>query len=240
MVVLKIFMRKSIYLFFVVLMFCVVVSSGCGGGGGSSSNFSDNPDNEEIINEEPGEQENDETPDTPNNPEPNEPNNPSPTPESPDVPPRNTFWPNVNGTWKVETAEFINASGRVDTFIRSEPATFEIISIRTNHDDYEALAFAGEGVQGSGEWYSSINIFFLVIEPVLGEELETVQSLSAVSEEEFDYAGNNTYNLKPEIRNQLSNAYDRVISFPDDNTIIHDIQWLSTQNEMKVTLKRVN
>lgn len=101
-------MRKSFCVFFILLMFCVVVSGGCGGGGSDSSS-SDNPDSEEITNEEPGRQENNQTPNAPNNttPESDDPAssdvNPSPSPMSQDLPSNRRFWPDVEGTWKVDS-----------------------------------------------------------------------------------------------------------------------------------------
>ena len=151
--------RKFYSLLVIMFVFFAVISCGCGGGGNSGRVPENNPGNNVPA--------------------------PAPAPDSPDVPPtpdepvsNGDFWPDVNGTWKVETASWDTGDNTVLPFSRSIPPLFsievkDIENYNTMHTTLRnVLTFVGDDVENSGEPNSAIKLLFRNVTRINGEEIE--------------------------------------------------------------------
>lgn len=249
---------------FVMMVFCAVSFGGCGGSSTASISGSeditvpDTPANNDNYNPVPA-------PDTTVSPD--EPTTVPDTTVSPDEPaavPDDTsssFWPDVNGTWKVDSGTFTSyiTIGRKDglpdehledvsPFSRSEPVTFNLSVKKQGTDNVfsDTIVFSGEGVVGSGELYNTIRIYFTtttnLVDPSKGETYEFVQTIgSGLHASNFNYIGDNTYKTKPNLTDEEHAGSYTSITFKDSSTIEYtSYSTYSSTSKLTVTLKRVN
>ena len=221
----------------VMFVFFAVISCGCGGGGGGGGNSERVPE-DTLSNDVP-------TPDTaPDSPD------ITPEPDEPDEPVSNgDFWPDVNGTWKVDTASWDTGDNTVLPFSRSIPPVFDIEvkdieNYNTMHTTLRnVLTFVGDDVENSGDPYSSvIKLLFRNVTRINGEEIEfeNMAVIFAGPEESFRYTGNNTYEYLYSAVDEEHAGSSYTISFPDENTIIIvNISTYHANSEMRAALKRI-